>query len=703
MKKTKNILPFGTWRSALQAGQLAAGSVRLGHLQVAGGAVWWSESRPADGGRSAVVRCALADGTPEDISPPGFDARSRVHEYGGAAFVVGEDGSVWASNDVDRRIHRLRPPRDDAPWRDGPAVLGRERCRYADFALDAARGLLIAVREHHAEAGPGREPVNEIVAIDLASGREHALAGGHDFCSSPTVSPDGRTLAWLTWDHPRMPWTGTDLWTGTLGAREPRGPALTALTDVTHVAGGPDEAVIQPRWSPRGVLHYASDRSGWWNLYRVPPAPPSAPSASSTPSTSSDPEATRHEPLWPMRAEFARPPWNFGQSMYDFDHADPAGEAIVCAVIEAGRTRLARLAAPVDGSPRELHVIDTPWAGFDHVQAGEGIVACFGDSPHHVSSVLAIDLASGATRVLRASSPFAFARDDVSVAEAIAFPGADGETAHAFFYAPASATHEAPPGELPPLVVMSHGGPTAMTEPGLRAGIQYYTQRGIAVVDVNYGGSTGYGRAYRQRLDGRWGEVDVGDVEGAVRHLVATGRVDPARLCIRGGSAGGYTTLAALAFRPGLFRAGASHYGIGDLATLARDTHKFEARYLDSLVGPWPAAEATYRARSPVFHVDRIASALILFQGDEDEAVPPAQSQAMYEAVKAKGLPIAYLLFKGEQHGFRQAKHIRRALEAEVAFFGRVLGFVPADALEEPLVVENAPAPVPTDTPSTQP
>ena len=374
--------------------------------------------------------------------------------------------------------------------------------------------------------------------------------------------------------------------------------------------------------------------------------------------------------------------------MYGFDPADPSGRTGVCAFVEQGRARIARLQRG-DGGPARFDVLDTPFGGFRHVQVGDGIVGCFGDASHQVDAVLALDLASGEARVLRASSPLAFEPSDVSVAEPIAFAGADGATAHAFFYAPASATHTGPPGALPPLVVMSHGGPTAMTEPGLRPGIQYYTQRGIAVVDVNYGGSTGYGRAYRRRLDGRWGEVDVDDVCGAVRHLVDTGRVDGARLCIRGGSAGGYTTLAALAFRPGLFRAGASHYGIGDLATLARDTHKFEARYLDSLVGPWPAAADVYAARSPVHHVERITSALILFQGDEDLSVPPAQSQAMYDAVKARGLPVAYLLFRGEQHGFRQAKHIRRALEAEIAFFGRVLGFEPADALEEPLVVEN--------------
>lgn len=671
MTEAKRILPFGSWPSPLSAARLAAGTVRFGHLQVADGAAWWSESRPADGGRSAVVRCALHGGTPEDASPPGFDARSRVHEYGGAAFCVGADGSVWASNDADRRLHRLRPPRAEVAWRDGPAAIGSPKRRYADMTLDAVRGVLCAVREDHADAGPGREPVNEIVAIDLANGEEHVLASGHDFCAAPALSPDGRHLAWLTWDHPRMPWSGTDLWLGRVNARG------TAVADVRHVAGGADEAIVQPRWSPRGELHYASDRSGWWNLYRVPAAAPG-----------------EHEALCPMRAEFARPPWNFGQSMYDFDRADPAGEAVVCAFVEDGRTQLGRLAADPATGARRLSRLDTsPFGGFDHVHAGDGVVACFGDSPHHVHSVLAIALASGATRVLRASSTLAFAADDVSVAEAIAYPGADGETAHAFFYAPTNAAYRGPPGALPPLVVTTHGGPTAMAEPGLRAAVQYYTQRGIAVADLNYGGSTGYGRAYRLRLDGRWGEVDVADVEGAVRHLVATGRVDGARLCIRGGSAGGYTTLAALAFRPGLFRAGASHYGIGDLATLARDTHKFEARYLDTLVGPWPAAEAIYRARSPVFHVDRIASALILFQGDEDEAVPPAQSQAMYEAVKAKGLPVAYLLFEGEQHGFRQARHIRRALEAEIVFFGRVLGFEPADALEEPLVVENMPRP----------
>jgi dipeptidyl aminopeptidase/acylaminoacyl peptidase len=635
--------PFGSWASPLSAADLAAATVRFGQIALAGGSVFASEGRPAEGGRNVVVECDAA-GRCEDRNPAPFDVRNRVHEYGGGAFTVAADGELFFCHDADRRVWRMR--RGEAPrpvTREGPM-------RYADLLLDAARGRLLAVREDHSGAG---EAVNSIVAIDLASGAEAVLASGHDFFSDPRLSPDGSRLAWLSWDHPRMPWQGSDLWLATLDtAGRPR--------ETRHVAGGEGESIFQPAWSPAGELHFASDRSGWWNLYRE--------------------RAGRIQPLQPMAAEFGEPQWVFGLTMYGF-----AGDgAIVCLYQQGGRSHLARIDA--GGS---FETIATPYCSLRELHVGDGFAACFAASEREGEALVRFDLASRTFSVLRRASDRDYDPADLAIAEPIEFPTEDGRTAHAFFYAPRNAGFIGEPGTRPPLLVVSHGGPTGTTSAALGPKLQYWTQRGFAVVDVNYGGSSGYGRAYRERLDGAWGIVDVDDVVNAARFLVARGDVDPKRLAIRGASAGGYTTLAALAFRD-VFQAGASHYGISDLETLARDTHKFESRYLDSLVGPYPERADLYRERSPAHFVERLSSALILFQGSEDRAVPPSQAVAMYEAVRAKGLPVACLVFEGEQHGFRQAKNIRRSLEAELAFYGRVFGFEPADAIE-PVSIENLP------------
>ncbi|MCE9660705.1 MAG: prolyl oligopeptidase family serine peptidase [Burkholderiales bacterium] len=636
--------PYGSWTSAISAEQLAAATVRFGQIGVAGDTVFCSEGRPGEGGRNVVVECDAA-GSAADVNPAPFNARTRVHEYGGGDFIVAPDGEVFFSHDGDGRIYRTRRGATPQPVTKGGAL------RYADFALDPARDRLIAVREDHSAAG---EAVNTIVAIALGSGAESVLARGHDFFSNPRLSPDGRQLAWLSWDHPRMPWQGSDLWVAVLDAEG-------GLAAPRHVAGGDRESIFQPEWSPAGELHFASDRSGWWNLQRE--------------------RTGRIEPLHAMAAEFGEPQWNFAFSMYGFE----ADGRIVCLYEQGGRSHLARL-DPASGAFAE---VETPYCSLRELHVGAGFVACFAASEREAEALVRFDLARGSFSVLRRSSETAYDPGELSIAEAIEFPTEGGLTAHAFFYAPRNAAFVGEPGTKPPLLVISHGGPTGATSASLGPRLQYWTQRGFAVVDVNYGGSSGYGRAYRERLDGRWGVVDVDDVVNAARFLVARGDVDPERLAIRGASAGGFTTLAALAFRD-VFHAGASHYGIGDLEALARDTHKFESRYLDSLVGPYPARADLYRERSPVNFTERLSSALILFQGAEDLAVPPNQAEAMFAAVRAKGLPVAYLLFPGEQHGFRQARHIRRALEAELAFYGRIFGFVPADAIE-PVEIENLP------------
>ena len=638
--------PFGSWDSTLDAAALAAGTVRFGQLSIAEDRIFWSEGRPSEGGRTTIVECA-ADARAVDRLPPPYDARSRVHEYGGGAWVVGPGrGEIVFSHDADQRLWRLREGVAE------PLTRTTNR-RYADAALDAARGRLVAVCEEHGTAGT--EARNFLVAVDLASGAETTLAEGHDFFSNPRLAPDGTRLCWLSWDHPRMPWDGSELWVAELAADgTPAAPR--------RVAGGPTESIFQPEWSPAGELHFVSDRSGWWNLFRE---------------RGGDVQA-----LHPMAAEFGVAQWAFGMTTYGFE----PGGTIVCSFVRTGRWHLARL-DPESGSLAEIGTGFTTIAG---LQVGHGFAAFAGASPTEAASIVRIDLATGATTVLRRSSAIALAADAISVAEPIVFPTDGGLDAHAFFYPPTNPRFTGPAGEKPPLLVLSHGGPTGCTDAGLRLALQYWTSRGFAVVDVDYGGSSGHGRAYRERLNGQWGVVDVDDVVNAARFLVERGDVDGERLAIRGASAGGYTTLAALTFRD-VFRAGASHYGISDLEALARDTHKFESRYLDGLIGPYPERADLYRARSPLHATDRLSSALILFQGAEDKAVPPDQAEAMMRAVLAKGLPVAYLLFEGEQHGFRRAENIRRALEAELWFYGRIFGFTPAGDID-PVDLRNPPA-----------
>ena len=644
----KRQAPYGSWESPIGAELLASATLRFEQVAIGAGSIFWSESRPAEGGRSVVVELT-ADGRTVDRNPPPFNARTRVHEYGGGAYALAEDGEIFFSNDADQRIYRAR--RGEAPV----ALTAAGARRFADARVDAARKRLIAVREDHGATAAGAthaEPVNAIVAIDLASGAETVLAEGHDFFSSPRLSPDGGRLAWLAWDHPRMPWQGSDLWLAELDdAGVPRTPR--------QIAGGTTESICQPEWSPAGELHFVSDRSGWWNLHRL--------------------RDGKLEALHPMAAEFAEPHWVFGGSKYGF-----LGDGtIVCVFERDGRSQLARLDADGAFTP-----IATPFCAIGSVRVGAGFVACLaasetrraGGRPHRSRERRDRD---AAPRERAARSTPKTSRSPSRSAS----PASGGAETHAFFYRPRNRAFQAPPGERPPLLVLSHGGPTGATDAGLRLSYQFWTTRGFAVVDVNYGGSAGYGRAYRERLDGRWGEVDVDDVVAAARFVVARGDADRDRVAIRGGSAGGYTTLAALTFCD-YFRAGASHYGVSDLETLARDTHKFESRYLDSLIGPWPERADLYRARSPIHCADRITSPLIVFQGAEDKAVPPSQAETMVNAVRAKGLPVAYLLFAGEQHGFRRAETIRRAFEAELSFYGQIFGFVPAGAIA-PVEIEN--------------
>ncbi|CAA9462818.1 MAG: Prolyl oligopeptidase family protein [uncultured Rubrobacteraceae bacterium] len=641
------VAPYGSWRSPISSDLIVRGVVGLKDTALDGDDVYWLESRPGEGGRSVIVHRS-PDGRVRDLTPQPFNARTRVHEYGGGDFVV-HDGTVYFSNFDDQRLYSVSAGDNPEP------LTAQIDHRYANMAVDVVRNRLVAVREDHTGDG---EPVNEIVAIDLGDGAERVLVSGNDFYSSPRVGPDGQSLAWLTWNHPNMPWDGTELWTAGLGEDG-------APVGAERVEGGPDESVFQPEWSPDGTLHFVSDRTGWWNLYRL--------------------RAGAVEPLCPMEAEFGLPGWAFGMSTYAF--LSPT--RIACASIERGVFRLGVL----DTETGELAEAETPYSVISFLRSdpATGGLLFIAGSPTESSAVVRLDTGTGEREVVRRAGDLGIDPGYLSAPETVEFPTEGGLTAHGFFYPPANKDHAAPEGELPPLLVLSHGGPTGMTLPNLDLEIQHRTSRGFAVLDVNYGGSTGYGREYRRRLDGMWGVVDVDDCANGAKYLAGRGLVDGGRLLIAGGSAGGYTTLCALAFRD-TFAAGASHYGVSDAAALAEETHKFESRYLDGLIGPYPERADLYRERSPIHHTEGLSCPVIFFQGLEDEVVPPNQAQTMFEALKEKGLPVAYVPFEGEQHGFRRAENIKRALDGELFFYSRVFGFDLADRVD-PIRIENLDAP----------
>jgi len=634
--------PYGAWRSPITSELIVAETLGLGDIRVDGGDIYWIEGRPGEGGRNVLVR-RDPGGSVDDITPLPFSVRTRVHEYGGGAMSV-HRGFVYFTNFADQRLYQqaggmpptpLTPPPDPEP--------GGTRWRYADGLIDEARRRWIGVREEHAH---GRVD-NTLVAVDLAQpGPGAVLAQGADFYASPALSPDGRQLAWLSWNHPNMPWVGTELWLAEIAADG-------SLAMPRLVAGGDSESIFQPQWSPDGVLYFVSDRSGWWNLYRCVATGGGA------------------QALCPRNAEFGRAQWAFGQSTYAF----LSPEQLVCAYTEDGHDRLARL----DIAARTLTPLDLPYSDFGQIRAAGERVVCRAGSPADPPAIVLIDPASGACEVMRSSAP-ALAdgelRSYVSAPQHLAFPTENGLTAHANFYPPHNPGYTAPAGERPPLVVKCHGGPTSSASSVLDLRIQYWTSRGIAVLDVDYGGSTGYGRAYRERLKGAWGIVDVEDCVNAARHVIAEGLADGERAVITGGSAGGYTVLAALtrgAVSGHVFRGGASYYGVSDVAALARDTHKFESRYLDWLIGPYPERADLYRERSPLTHADALRCPVIFFQGAEDRVVPPNQTEMMVEALRRRGIPVGYFLFAGEQHGFRRAETIKRALDAELYFYAALV------------------------------
>ncbi|HEX2175519.1 MAG TPA: S9 family peptidase [Nocardioidaceae bacterium] len=653
MTQHPQVRPYGSWPTAITSELVVRALARPDEVVAGEREVWWSEIRAEEGGRTQLVRCV--DGERQDLLGDDANARTAVHEYGGGAWWV-HTGSVWFANWSDQRLYRRSP---DGTCRAVTPAPERPRSRrWADGCVHPEGHVMAVVRESHPVDGTPADVVNEIVLLPVDGGEAEVVAGDADFVADPRWSPDGRMLCWLEWDHPDMPWDSTRL-----RVRRTSGDPAD-VDDLGVVAGGPGESVFQPRWAPDGSLWFASDRSGWWNLYRWRPG-------------------TTVEAMVTMEADIGRPHWVFRQSCY----ALLADGTVVFAYQQQGRDRLA-LRRP-DGTVADL---GPEYTVVESVQAAGDTVVLVAASPTREPAVLRLHVGSDGVEsvdVLRPPRDLGLDEAWWSVPEHVSFPTSGGRTAHALFYAPRSPECVAPDGERPPLLVFIHGGPTGAARPMLRLDVQYWTSRGFAVVDVNYGGSTGYGRAYREQLKGRWGVVDVDDCVAAARWLAEHGRVDGDRLCIRGGSAGGFTTLAALAFHD-IFSAGANHFGVADLEALTQETHKFESRYLDGLVGPYPQRRDLYVERSPIHHIDSFDTPLAVFQGLEDAVVPPAQSEMIVDALRAKGVPVAYLPFEGEQHGFRQAGNVRRALDAELSFYAQVFGFaLPAEEGIAPLAVEN--------------
>ncbi len=659
------ISPYGSWKSPITSDLIVSGTVGLGQIAIDGDDIYWVEGRPSEAGRSVIMR-RTPDGTISDVTPPPFNVRTRVHEYGSGSFAVAS-GVVYFSHFADQRIYCQAL--DSHPEPLTPAV----NCRYADGIVDRERNRLICVREDHTGKG---ESVNTIVSIDLADGEDiRILSEGNDFYASLRLSPDGSRLCWISWNHPNMPWDGTELWVasingdGNLGEKE-------------LVSGGLEESIFQPEWSPDGVLYFVSDKSNWWNIYRTPLTSPGlfhSQQKTQMIGGEGDGEMGRCEevgiePLYEMAAEFGLPQWVFGMSTY----AIVSESKIVCTYNQQGQWYLGSL----DLVTKELTNVATPYTDISSVKVTGEMAVFLGASPTESSAIVELDLGTGQIDVLRRSSNLTIDTGYLSMPQPIAFPTENGLTAFGFFYPPQNQDFTAPESEKPPLVVKSHGGPTAATSSSMSLKIQYWTSRGFAVLDVNYGGSTGYGREYRKRLQDSWGIVDVDDCANGAKYLADRGLVDRNRMAIAGGSAGGYTTLCALTFRD-VFKAGASYYGVSDLEALATDTHKFESRYLDGLIGPYPERKDLYIARSPIHFTERLSCPVIFFQGLEDKVVPPNQAEMMVDALKAKGLPVAYVVYEGEQHGFRRAENIKRTLDGEFYFYSRVFKFELAELVEE--------------------
>jgi len=621
---------------------LAAGATRLSEVRARGHTIGWLEARPSEKGRVSLILAGPED--PRELTP-GLNVRTMVHEYGGGAWHLEGQGAI-VSHLADQRLWQIGADGSSKPLTSEPSQA--QALRFADPAPIQDTDWLVYIVESH----QGDIVSNEIAAVHKTTGQIRTLAAGHDFYSSPRPSPDGSQIVYICWDHPEMPWDRTELHTMDLdpGATEP------IVTDDRCIAR--DSALQQPQWDRSGNLFVITVETGWWNVAQV------------------DPQSPHHlSIIGKSQLEFGLPSWGFANQTYTWTEDG----TLWATWIEGG---LGHIGSYKDG---EWIPIDTGYTEFERLEASGNSIITIAASPTHPSEVVRIS-SDGSVEILYSPTSAALDPAMISAPEPIEFQTDGGLTAHAFFYRPTNPNATGPGDELPPVIVLSHGGPTGAARSSLDLGIQYWTTRGIGVLDVNYGGSTGFGTEYRDRLKGNWGITDTLDCIHAAEHVVSRGQADPDRLVIKGGSAGGFTTLAALTFHD-LFAAGISRYGVADLETLARDTHKFEARYLDSLIGPWPEAAEIYRARSPIHHTEQLTRPMILLQGSEDPIVPPSQAEQMISALEGAGIAHSYLVFEGESHGFRAAETITRALEAELSFLAQILRFEPADDIS-PVAIE---------------
>lgn len=622
--------PYGSWRSPITAQKIATGMIRFSEVTLYEKKLYWLEARPAEEGRVALVSWTPQDGEKE-LLPKEYNVRTRVHEYGGGALLVTKQ-NVYFINDKDQQIYCLDS--------DGNVekITSRKNSRFADGCMHPKNFSLYYVMEEH-----GEKTINSIVHIDPQERTVQTVLSGYDFYSNPRISPDGRFLAYISWNLPNMPWDGTELWVLDLKTGERR-----------LVAGGPSISIADPKWALNGTLYYVSDLSGWWNIYNE----------------------KNEKPFWTVEGECTLPQWCFGSSLIGFSH-----DEIICSYVKKGGSDFARISSSEISTPIHLSYTSVKSVTVEDDQMA--MIAASLDKPYEI---VLLDLKSEKKTIVKRSCSDAIAPDFIARPLSVVFPTTNGE-GHGFYYPPTHPEFLGLPKEKPPLIVLAHGGPTSHVSPCFSPEIFYWTSRGFAVIDVNYGGSTGYGRMYREKLKGAWGVVDVDDCINAALYCVKEGLADPNRLAMAGGSAGGFTTLAALAFKK-VFQAGIDYFGLSDLERFVLDTHKFESRYLDKLVGPYPEKKTLYQERSPLFHIEKISAPILILQGDEDAIVPPSQSEEMYQSLKSRGIPTAYLLFKGEQHGFRKAENIARALEAELYFFSKIFQF-PLDEKIESIFIEN--------------
>jgi len=636
----KNIAPHGSWKSPISSGLISSESVTLDQVRMCNDTVYWLERRPGEPGRCVIV--SYSNHTKTELLSPPFSARSRVHEYGGGVYCICEHG-VFFVNDDDQDIYRVA--NNKSPER----LTRSEKCRFADLSFDGKRDRILCVCEDHSSDD---EPVNSLVAIDITSGTIITLHEGYDFYSNPRTSRDGGRLAWLCWNHPNMPWDSTELWLASIDDHGlPQNPV--------RAAGSEAISIFQPEWSPDNILYFVSDASGWWNLSRL--------------------DETGTTAVTCLKSEFGLPQWVFGQTTYAFCDDNK----IICTRVTDGVGQLSL----VNLDTLKLTDIDIQQNTFSSICANKDTACYIAASENEFGQLIKLDIVKLEVETVASSCNITIDDAYISTGQSFSFDTRHTDKVYAIYYPPVNKDYEAPPGELPPLIVLSHGGPTGAANAAMDLRKQYWTSRGFAVVDVNYSGSTGYGRDYRERLKYNWGRRDVEDVCDAASYFASRAIVDNNRLIIKGSSAGGYTVLAALTFHD-TFACGASYYGISDLESLLADTHKFEARYSDQLIGSYTEQKQIYHDRSPINYVDQLSCPVIFFQGMEDRVVPPSQAEKMVTALKNKGIPVCYVSFDNEQHGFRKASTIKTALDAELYFYSVVLGFSTADELPK-IRIEN--------------